>query len=157
VTEDDEFHGYTIPKGSTVLACTYSIHLRSEDYDNPEEFRPERYVNNPYGTKSKRSTTQEQAEEGRRPTYAFGVGRRGCPGEEFAMNALQIAAAKLLWAFDISCEGTPDMSWETGYAAGLVTAPKGFNPRFAVRSAQKKEAVERDYHRSEEYLKETLG
>jgi hypothetical protein len=73
------------------------------------------------------------------------------------MNALQIAAAKLLWAFDISCDRTPDLSWETGYAPGLVTAPMGFNPRFEVRSAERKEAIEREYHRSEEYLKEVLG
>jgi cytochrome P450 len=156
VTEDDTFQGYTIPKGTTVIACAYSIHLRSEDYDSPEEFRPERFLNNPYGTKYK--VTEDTTDtEGRKTTYAFGAGRRMCPGDQFATNALLIAAAKLLWAFEVSYDGTPDVSWETGYGSGLTSPPINFRTRFAARSEQRKKAVIQKYERSEQWLNEVLG
>lgn len=104
VNDDDKFMGYTISQGSTVLACIYTIHLRPEDYDRPEVFQPERYMKSPYGTKFK--VKEEEAgdnsaaddAETRKPTYMFGAGRRACPGDQFAMNSILLAAAKLLWA-----------------------------------------------------------
>ena len=38
----------------------------------------------------------------REPDAAFGFGRRGCPGKQFAYEALWIAMASVLAVFDIA-------------------------------------------------------
>lgn len=45
VVEDDEYEGYFIPKGTTVFALSHYIHRDEELYPSPEEFRPERFLN----------------------------------------------------------------------------------------------------------------
>ena len=52
-------------------------------YDAPEDFRPERFIQNEFGFKDNRG-----ASEGLRKTYAFGAGRRICPGQHLAENSL---------------------------------------------------------------------
>ena len=42
-TEDDEFGGYTIPKGAWVMANVWAFNHDEERYPEPFEFRPERY------------------------------------------------------------------------------------------------------------------
>lgn len=153
-TEDDVFEGYTIPKGTTVLACVYSIHLREDDYDKPGEFNPDRFLANPYGVKYEVSE-----DEGRRATYTFSVGRRMCPGEDFAKTIILTSAAKLLWAFDFDTKDgrPPDLSWETGYRSGLTNPPEGFEPRLTPRTDARARAVVEENVRSEEYLAKWFG
>lgn len=152
VEEDDVFEGYSIPKGTTVLACAYSIHLRSEDFDNPQDFNPDRYMANPYGTKY--APTEE---DGRKATYTFGAGRRVCPGDEFAKMIILTTVAKLLWAFDFATEGTPDLSWETGYKSGLTNPPQGFRPRVRPRSEKRAGEILAEHAKSEAYLSKVLA
>lgn len=153
VTEDDVFEGYTIPKGTTVLACAYSIHLRSDDYEDPEIFNPDRYLDNVYGTK--RAVDKD---EGRKATYTFGSGRRVCPGDDFAKMIILTTVAKLIWAFDFGTETreAPDLTWETGYKSGLTNPPQNFRPRVVPRAGKKGQIVE-EYARAEEYLAKVLG
>lgn len=54
-------------------------------YENPEIFNPERYIRNKFGTKFEASQDEES---GRKEQYAFGVGRKACPGERFGRDAL---------------------------------------------------------------------
>ena len=54
-----------------------------EYYEAPEDFQPERFIKNEFGFKDNRSTS-----EGLRKTYAFGAGRRICPGQHLAENSL---------------------------------------------------------------------
>ncbi|KAF8880684.1 cytochrome P450 [Infundibulicybe gibba] len=44
-TEDDEYDGYFIPKGSIVIGNTWAILHDPEEFPQPEKFRPERYLN----------------------------------------------------------------------------------------------------------------
>ena len=57
--------------------------MDNEYYDKPEEFQPERFLRNEFGFKDDRG-----ASEGLRKTYAFGAGRRICPGQHLAENSL---------------------------------------------------------------------
>jgi cytochrome P450 len=52
-------------------------------YENPEEFKPERFLDNPYGTMKGCLD-----DPGRRPNMLFGGGRRVCPGIAFAKTSL---------------------------------------------------------------------
>lgn len=62
---------YSIPKGSTVLANHWSIHMDPDVYPNPEAFDPDRFIKNGklVGTK--------YSDKGH---HGFGFGRRICPG-----------------------------------------------------------------------------
>ncbi|KAL4899836.1 cytochrome P450 [Aspergillus multicolor] len=42
VTEDDEFEGYVIPRGTTVVANIWAIHMDTGVFVEPEMFKPER-------------------------------------------------------------------------------------------------------------------
>ena len=67
--------GYFIPKGTSVLANHWSIHLDPEVYPDPTAFKPERFledgklVGTPYSE---------------RGHHGFGFGRRVCPGLHIA-------------------------------------------------------------------------
>lgn len=153
-TEDDVFEGYHIPKDTTVIACIYAIHLHEDDYEQPEVFNPDRFLANPYGVKY-----EVTEDEGRKETYAFSVGRRMCPGDDFAKMIILTSAAKLVWAFDFDTKDgkPPDLSWETGYRSGLTNPPEGFEPRLTPRTEERARVVEAAERSSEEYLSTWFG
>ncbi|KAH7311277.1 cytochrome P450 21 [Stachybotrys elegans] len=148
VTEDDVFEGYYIPRGTTVLGSTYSMHLRTEDFDQPQQFNPERYMHNPYGVRRAPSDMGER----RKPIYSFGVGRRACAGEDLAWTMVLMMTTRVIWAFDCVVEGKIDLSWDTGYSAGVVNAPRNFNPRLKLRINSIGAEIEREFAASEAYL-----
>ncbi|KAI3549254.1 hypothetical protein CABS02_08082 [Colletotrichum abscissum] len=44
VVEDDFYEGYLIPKGATVFALSHYIHQDSKLYPDPDDFKPERFL-----------------------------------------------------------------------------------------------------------------
>ncbi|KZT69389.1 cytochrome P450 [Daedalea quercina L-15889] len=86
-SEDDEYRGYCIPKGTTVIPNLWLMLHDPEVYPDPEAFRPERFdgvhVNDdPRG-------------------IVFGFGRRICPGRRFADSSVWQAMANIIVTFDI--------------------------------------------------------
>ncbi|KAJ3683479.1 hypothetical protein LUZ60_013706 [Juncus effusus] len=84
-----QIEGYDIPKGSRVFVNTFAIGRDPEIWDNPEEFRPERFINNPYNYIGNNCEI-----------FPFGGGRRICPGLQIANLALELALANLVRRFD---------------------------------------------------------
>ncbi|KAH9720529.1 cytochrome P450 71A22 [Citrus sinensis] len=78
-TEDCRVGEYEIPSGTRTLS-TGNI---------PFEFRPERFLNSSIDLKGNNFVL-----------IPFGVGRRGCPGMNFAMPLSELALANLLHRFD---------------------------------------------------------
>ena len=87
-TEDIEYNGYHIPKGSFLLPAVWWFLHDPEVYPDPENFDPERYM--------------EPRNEPDPMTEAFGYGRRICPGRFFADNGLFLNIAQSLAAFSIN-------------------------------------------------------
>lgn len=85
--QDDTYEGYFLPKGTIVFANTWSIHQDISEYDRPEEFIPERFLDNKFGSKGNNPNSYDD-ENHRRVTYSFGAGRRVCPGQRLAENSL---------------------------------------------------------------------
>lgn len=85
LTQDDTYEGYVLPKGTIVFAKAWAIHMDETEYEKPEDFIPERFLNNKFGT---RRPVQDSSEDHRRVTYGFGAGRRVCPGQRLAENSL---------------------------------------------------------------------
>lgn len=84
LTQDDTYEGYVLPKGTMLFASAWAIHRNEEEYEKPDDFIPERFLDNKFGTLSKINTQDDH----RRVTYGFGAGRRVCPGQHLAENSL---------------------------------------------------------------------
>ena len=86
--EDDEINGVAIPKDTMVIIYIYGAHHSDKLWDQPEQFRPERFAKE--NIKSK-------------PAFAympFGGGPRLCIGNNFAMMEMQLALTKMVRRFD---------------------------------------------------------
>ena len=81
--QDDNYEGYFIPKGTMLFANAWTIHRDEKEYLAPDDFYPERWLGNRYGT-----IGPEVKEEGRREMYGFGAGRRVCSGQTMAENSM---------------------------------------------------------------------
>jgi cytochrome P450 len=73
-----------IPSPCSLANAGRAIHNDPELYDRPDEFLPERYEQSPLGFKP----DVDDATDGIRKTYAFGAGRRICPGSHLAESSL---------------------------------------------------------------------
>ncbi|WOH10585.1 hypothetical protein DCAR_0730054 [Daucus carota subsp. sativus] len=87
--QDVKVMGYDIRSGTQVLINAWAIARDPALWNNPEEFRPERFFNNPIDYK------------GLHYEYLpFGAGRRVCPGILFAVAVNELAVANLVHKFD---------------------------------------------------------
>lgn len=71
--EDLVMDGYLIPRGTIVHPCFGVVHQRPEYYERGEEFRPERWLDEP----------RPDAGSGPPPYHPFSYGFRECPGGGF--------------------------------------------------------------------------
>ncbi|KAK1399213.1 Psoralen synthase [Heracleum sosnowskyi] len=87
--QDVKFMGYDIKSGTQVLINAWAIARDPASWDNPEEFRPERFLNSPIDYK------------GFNYEYIpFGAGRRGCPGIQFAISVNELVVANVVNKFN---------------------------------------------------------
>ncbi|KAG2008247.1 cytochrome P450, variant 2 [Coprinopsis cinerea AmutBmut pab1-1] len=91
-TEDDEYKGYFIPKGTIVMTNAWSILTDPVTYPDPFAFKPERYLKN--GVMNPDAPRPED--------LAFGRGRRICPGRYLADETLFMTSVGVLAGFNIS-------------------------------------------------------
>ncbi|KAI0631993.1 cytochrome P450 [Trametes polyzona] len=127
--EDEELDGYFIPAGTTLICNTWAILHDPAVYPNPEDFRPERFIRD---GKLDETVLDPSA-------YAFGYGRRVCPGRYFANDALFMAAASVIHTFRFSPpldEKGRQIKVELQQTRGFISYPE--DRRFAMepRSAE---------------------
>jgi cytochrome P450 len=106
-TEADVYRGYRVPKGATVMANTYAVHHDPNSYQEPHRFLPERFLRDGHPFRAKEMASLSNH-------FAFGVGRRACPGQQVANASLYIVLSRILWGFDISAASTGPPRLETG-------------------------------------------
>lgn len=109
-TEDDEYMGYYIPKGATVMMNIFTLNRNPERYPNPRVFDPARFLGD-HTTAAESATSIDVSQ---RDHFSFGAGRRICPGLHIAERTLFLSIARLLWGFDISKGRKPVKSGDRG-------------------------------------------
>ncbi|XP_058744439.1 cytochrome P450 736A117-like [Vicia villosa] len=107
--EETEFNGYHIKAGTQVIVNIWAIARDPANWDEPEAFKPERFLDNTIDVKGNDFTL-----------IPFGSGRRGCPGVVYALAVNEIILANLVHQFDWEIPGgyeTLDMAQSTGFLA----------------------------------------
>ncbi|TFK50343.1 cytochrome P450 [Heliocybe sulcata] len=90
-TEDDEYEGYFVPKGSMIFGNAWAILHDPIEYPDPEEFKPERFLKDGQLNPNVRDPS----------VAAFGFGRRICPGRFLSDRAMFCVLSSILAVFDI--------------------------------------------------------
>ncbi|EJD49818.1 cytochrome P450 [Auricularia subglabra TFB-10046 SS5] len=141
--KDDVYKGYFIPKNTTILFNSWNLSLHAEDgspLDRPYEFIPERFLAD--SPKSSRPINPEE--------YAFGFGRRICPGRHIANDILFLMISGLLTTVWVSNKVDKNgnevplpVQWS---GAGAISYPLPLHPRFEPRSSTAVDMINRAAH-----------
>nr|AJD25148.1 cytochrome P450 CYP71A57 [Salvia miltiorrhiza] len=94
LTRDTKVLGYDVACGTRVMINAWAIGRDPSLWEDPEEFRPERFLETSVDFRGLHFEF-----------IPFGAGRRGCPGVAFAVAVDELALAKLVHRFDF---GLPD-------------------------------------------------
>ncbi|KAJ7640502.1 cytochrome P450 [Mycena polygramma] len=142
-SKQEEYRGYIIPKGATIMVNLWGIFHDPELYDKPEEFIPERYLLTEYGTKPGVDGSSIKH------NLPFGVGRRSCPGIHLAQNSIKLNVMNLLWAFNfnagIDSEGNTIKPDIFAYHQGLAVGPRPFQCRIRPRTGEKAAIIKHEF------------
>ncbi|KAK9726670.1 hypothetical protein RND81_05G229600 [Saponaria officinalis] len=97
--QDATVNGYDIPARTLVMINAWAIHRDATSWDEPEEFKPERFLDSAVDYKGQDFNL-----------IPFGSGRRGCPGIYFAISNIELALANLVnkfnWRLPDGVDGT---------------------------------------------------
>ncbi|XP_012254145.2 methyl farnesoate epoxidase-like [Athalia rosae] len=117
---DTELLGYEIKKNYVILPNLHSVHNDKSHWGDPENFRPERFLdengnfqNDPW-------------------VMSFSAGRRKCPGEKLARNSLFLFLSCLLQKFRFESphgETIPSLDGVNGF----TISPPNFNAVAVIR------------------------
>ncbi|KAI0319697.1 cytochrome P450 [Amylostereum chailletii] len=130
-TEDDSYMGYFIPKGTTLVANLWGFMHDPEIYPDPMEFNPDRYF------EAKDRPTQPDPYE-----FAFGYGRRACPGTHLADAIIFVFISTILSVYNVEtyvnkATGIAETP-KAEFRGAILTAPKPFKATVIPRSPQAK-------------------
>ncbi|KAF5365972.1 hypothetical protein D9758_006610 [Tetrapyrgos nigripes] len=146
---DDVYEGYFIPKGTTVVGNAWAILHDENLYPDPLTFNPDRFL---------KTEPQRGAPSAKHPLnpdpelYAFGFGRRICPGRHLALDTSWLVLACLLATCSItriSSDNTEPKSEVidpiADFIDGLIAHPKPFKCSITPRSAGASELMKCGY------------
>nr|GAT46949.1 cytochrome P450 [Mycena chlorophos] len=114
--KDYIYDGHLIPKGSILLPNIRSI---AQEGNYLGTFQPEQHL-------GKEGTVDPLS-------YAFGFGRRACPGRQLAENSVFIFAASILAAYSINPASEAPLV-EPKFSLGLISHPEPFECKFTPRN-----------------------
>lgn len=107
LVEDMEFEGYKFPKGTEFLVN--SIAVCNSDFEQPEHFIPERWLDEKQGSPT---VAQEPWQ------FAFSAGKRSCVGYRLAQREIFLALARILQCFNITARGAVDSTKLNAFSLG---------------------------------------
>ncbi|KAF4984568.1 hypothetical protein FDECE_17062 [Fusarium decemcellulare] len=137
------YGGYRIPKGSNLHLNAWAIGHDPRRHEDPERFWPERYLHD----KTTAMQSINSSDVSKRDHFAFGSGRRVCPGYNVAERSLAISILRLLWSFDITPAPDTALPLDPASYAAFMPGNPGVNMpvTLTVRSAEKRAIINREY------------
>ncbi|PON92924.1 LOW QUALITY PROTEIN: Cytochrome P450, E-class, group I [Trema orientale] len=102
--------GYNVPKGAKIFLNVWAMHKDPSNWENPLEFRPERFLNNSDDDDDDASKFDLLGNNFN--FIPFGSGRRACAGVPLAERMLLYVLASFLHAFEweLPCGGKVELS-----------------------------------------------
>lgn len=96
---EDKIGDYSIPAGADIFISPYYLHRNKDFWDDPEEFRPERF------------SEALQKDQHKFSYIPFSAGPRRCIGDHFAMVEMQIHVGLMAQAFrfELVDQNTPEL------------------------------------------------
>jgi len=104
-----EIGGYTVPAGSSVVMSQWVMHRDPRFYEEPERFRPERWLN------------ESSTPLPRFAYFPFGGGPRICIGAAFAMTEAVLVLATVAQRWKLRLEP----GWAPAPVPGITLRPRG--------------------------------
>ncbi|KAK6123577.1 hypothetical protein DH2020_042680 [Rehmannia glutinosa] len=113
-TQDTKVMGYDIAAGTRILINAWAIGRDPSLWENPEEFRPERFLDSSIDYRGLHFEL-----------VPFGAGRRGCPGISFGLAVDELALAKLVHNFNFALpNGERDEDLDMSETTGITVHKK---------------------------------
>ncbi|KAJ8593694.1 cytochrome P450 [Rhizopogon salebrosus TDB-379] len=129
----DVYDGYFIPKGAAVMINVWAITRDENRYPNASHFVPERFID-------VNGTLMDDPKQ-----YAFGLGRRICPGRATADASLWSAIVTMLATLDISYPKDDQgklMKFTPEFTSGITRRPTNFPCSISARTHFRPELVD---------------
>lgn len=147
ITKELVYNGMRLPFGSRIHLNAYAIGHDPNRHTDPERFWPERYE----GDMTNSEQSKNSADVKDRDHFAFGSGRRICPGYHVAERSLAIAIMRLVWAFEIVPAPDAKLSLDPrDYPGEMPGNPGKHMPvMLKVRSEAKRKIIDEEYARAE--------
>ncbi|KAG2031138.1 cytochrome P450, partial [Suillus americanus] len=121
-SNDDVYDGYFIPKGAIVIVNQWALSQDEDVFPDASRFDPSRHL-----------TVDGKLKDPFVNHFAFGHGRRICPGRWFAENSLWTAAAAILAVLRIDHakdSNGDNIEVKPLFGTGMVTHPEPFHCSF---------------------------
>lgn len=124
-----------------VIINAWGLHFDEQRFKDPEKFDPDHFAG-----VTALATELANGPYENRDHYAYGAGRRFCPGAHLAERNLFLAMVSLLWGFKIKPgKKQVDTDPVTGYCEGFLVCANDFEAEFQVRGDRRKETILREY------------
>nr|XP_015869779.2 cytochrome P450 93A3-like [Ziziphus jujuba var. spinosa] len=109
-SESSKICGYDIPEKTQLLVNVWAIGRDPSHWENPLEFKPERFLSEEGSGKSQLDVRGQHFH-----LLPFGSGRRGCPGTSLALQIVQTTLGAMIQCFE----------WKVGGGDGSVDMEEG--------------------------------
>ncbi|MBE9033587.1 cytochrome P450 [aff. Roholtiella sp. LEGE 12411] len=118
VREAVEIMGNKFTSGTILVPCIYLAHRRAETYPQPEQFRPERFLNQKFSPYE---------------YLPFGGGYRGCIGAVFSMYEMKLVLATILSRFQLALTDNRPVH---PIRRGITIVPRGGVQMLVIQNAK---------------------
>ena len=118
---DTKLAGYDIPKNTTILIGLHSVLTDAEHWQDPENFRPERFID------AEGKTFKDEY------FMPFGQGRRRCLGDTMARACIFSGLTRICQTFELALSDKEEDQPSTTLLPGITLSPKPYKIKFIKR------------------------
>lgn len=119
VKDTVEIAGDKFTSGTVLVPCIYLAHRRAETYPEPEQFKPERFLNQKFSSYE---------------YLPFGGGYRGCIGAAFSMYEMKLVLATIMSQFQLTLADSRPVH---PIRRGITIVPSGGVPMVVNKQIKK--------------------